>query len=172
MLPNELKKANRYHLTMLDMQEVKRFLDACSQLPKNPDADSPYSVAVEALVIAAIVAYCRPFKKSNSDGFAERKVKIDDYHWIKNNPDQIKLHELLESKRDGFIAHSDWNERSTELVDLTREKAVRTWTVPDLMAGLCLTRFRELACDVEEDSYYKAMAYQGRMYFAKIPWAV
>jgi hypothetical protein len=88
IIPDELKKANRYHLTMVDMQEAKRFLDACLELEKSFQ-DEVHEVAIDALVIAAIVSYCRPFKKSYSDGFAESRVKIEDYHWVKNNPEQI-----------------------------------------------------------------------------------
>lgn len=170
-IPDELKKANRYHLTMVDMQEAKKFLDTCLDLKKSFQ-DESHEVIIEALVIAAIVSYCRPFKESYSYGFAEKKVKIEDYHWIKNNLEQMKLHTSLEEKRDEVIAHSDWKKRSTTLVELTDKKVVRTYILADVMDGLCITSFRELVFAVERDSYYMAMGHQGTMWARKIPWNV
>lgn len=155
-------------MTMVDMQEAKRFLDACLDLKKSFQ-DESHEVIIEALVIAAIVSYCRPFKNSYSYGFAEKNVKIENYHWVKNNPDQMKLHALLEDKRDSFIAHSDWKARSTKLIELTKEKVVRTYSLPSLMDGLCLTSFRSLVFEVEKESYYMAMGQEGAMFYRKIP---
>jgi hypothetical protein len=67
----EYQEANRLHLAILDMQDARKYLHAHEVLRAAggaaPDVDE---TLYEALIIAAIVAYCRPFSWNRGDGHA------------------------------------------------------------------------------------------------------
>ncbi|MDN4056358.1 hypothetical protein QPK32_25145 [Massilia sp. YIM B02763] len=158
------QRANRLHLTMLDMQDARRYLDAYTNLEaleKEVIADISSTVR-EALIVAAIVAYCRPFKYNTSPGQADAKLWIDGFWDV--TAEQRALHHLITTKRDKFVAHADWEARSTKIVDLTETGVERTFSVPDLMEGLEPEKFQALALAVERDSYYQAISLQYRIY--------
>src|SRR5450830_902518 len=101
-LSKDHQRANRLHLAMLDMQDVCRYLDAYAELAtfgEQLKANLSQTLR-ETLVIAAIVSYCRPFKRSNSQGKALNKLSIDEFWWISNNPAQSAMHTCIMSKRD------------------------------------------------------------------------
>lgn len=158
--------ANRLHLALLDMQDARRYLAAYTQLlidgiDQNTET---FGTAREGLIVAAIVAYCRPFSGNQSPGRATRKLSIGDFWWISNDMSQKALHSLIVTKRDKFVAHADWDARSTEIVELTATGVKRTFSAPDLMAGLDPTEFSALAFAVEKDCFYRAMGLQHRIY--------
>jgi hypothetical protein len=158
--------ANRLHLALLDMQDARRYLDAYTELAiPGLDLSTELSRTLrEALIVAAIVAYCRPFSRNQSPGRATRKLSIEDFWWINNDSAQRALHLLIITKRDKFVAHEDWEARSTEIVELTATGVKRTFSVPDVMEGLDPTEFSALAFAVEKDCFYQAMGLQHRMY--------
>lgn len=141
--------ANRLFLATLDMREVLRYLDAYADLNQNPDH---YHYHCEAILSAAIVAYCRPFKHSRSKGKAAPKVDADELDAVRQ---QQTLHKLLEAKRDTFIAHADWEARNTELVAIQGNQAMRKIPVPDVRKGLDVEEFRRLAQNVSQECRYK-----------------
>ncbi|MGF6276235.1 hypothetical protein ABIB38_004646 [Massilia sp. UYP11] len=165
-LPKDHQRANRLHLAMLDMQDARRYLDAYAELDSQSDglkAELSHTLR-ETLIVAAIVAYCRPFSRNQSPGQAVKKLSIDEFWWITNNSTQRALHVLIITKRDTFVAHADWDARSTEIVELTRTGVKRTFSVPDVMEGLDPKEFSALALEVEKDCFYQAMALQHRIH--------
>lgn len=165
-LSPEHQEANRLHLAILDMQDVQKYLHAHEVLRAaggaTPDVDD---TLYEALIIAAIVAYCRPFSWNNGQGKALPKLSIAKFQWgISSNPVLSDLHELICYKRGKFVAHADWQERSTEIVGMTAHSVTRTFSRPDLMDGLRIFEFVELARAVENECGYQTAALQNRMY--------
>lgn len=165
-LGNGHQRANRLHLAILDMQDARRYLDAYADLEPQPEALKAelYQTMRESLIVAAIVSYCRPFSRNQSPGQAVKKLSIDEFWWITNNATQRALHVLITTKRNTFVAHADWDARSTEIVELTGTGVTRTFSDPDVMEGLHAKEFSALALEVEKDCFYQAMALQHRMH--------
>jgi hypothetical protein len=162
----EYQEANRLHLAILDMQDARKYLHAHEVLRAAggaaPDVDE---TLYEALIIAAIVAYCRPFSWNRGDGHALPKLSIEKFRWgLSSNPVLSDLHELVCYKRGKFVAHADWQERSTEIVGMTAYSVTRTFSRPDLMEGLKIFEFLALTEAVEDECGYQAAALQHRMY--------
>lgn len=87
-LHKDHQRANRLHLAMFDMQDTRRYLNAYAELDSQSEglkAELPHTLR-EALIVAAIVAYCRPFSRNQSLGQAVKKLSIDEFWWITNNP--------------------------------------------------------------------------------------
>jgi hypothetical protein len=165
-LHKDHQRANRLHLAMLDMQDARRYLDAYAALDSQGEglkAELSHTLC-ETLMIAAIVAYCRPFSRNQSPGQAVKKLSIDQFWWVTNNPIQRALHVLITTKRDTFVAHADWAARSTEIVELTDTGVKRSFSNPDVMEGLDPLEFSALALEVEKDCFYQAMALQHRIH--------
>ncbi len=151
---------------MLDMQDTRRYLDAYADLKSQSNGLKAelYQTMSEGLIVAAIVAYCRPFSRNHSSGQAVKKLSIDEFWWITNNAIQRALHVLITTKRDKFVAHADWDARSTEIVELTATGVIRTFSVPDVIEGLDAKEFSTLALAIERDCFYRAMSLQHRMH--------
>jgi hypothetical protein len=129
------KTANRLVLAYKDMQDAMRYLDVHDDLAERQSrqGNSEFFDHCEAILIAAIVAYCRPFKKSNSDGFADRRLIGEALAAVRENE---AVHNLVLAKRDTFIAHSDWAERNTEVVRLDEGSVLRRSPIPSVHEGL------------------------------------
>ena len=165
-LSNEHKRANRLHLAIFDMQDVCRCLEAYAELDRLPES-LPSGIAdtvKESLIVAAIVAYCRPFTNNTSGGQALSKLAIEEFWWVMNNAEQKALHVLVMTKRSKFVAHADWVARSTEIVSLTATGVQRTFSNPDVMDGIDPQEFHALAVAIEQDCFYQAMALQHWMH--------
>lgn len=165
-LSTEHKRANRLHLAIFDMKDARRYLEAYIELDKLPEGlplgiDGPVR---ESLIVAAIVAYCRPFTNNTSGGQALNKLAIEEFWWVNNNAAQKALHVLVMTKRSKFVAHADWVARSTEIVKLTATGVHRTFSDPDVMEGLDPQQFHTLAGEIEKDCFYQAMALQHRIH--------
>lgn len=165
-LSTEHKRANRLHLAIFDMQDARRYLEAYAELDKLPEG-LPLGLGdtvKESLIVAAIVAYCRPFTSNNSGGQALNKLAVEEFWWVHNNAAQKALHALVMTKRSKFVAHADWVARSTEIVSLTATGVQRTFSDPDVMEGLDPQEFHALAVAIEQDCFYQAMALQHWMH--------
>lgn len=70
MTTSDQQTANRLFLAFKDMQDAMRYLDAYAELQQmqREQGDSFFFDHCEAILSAAIVAYCRPFKHSRSKG--------------------------------------------------------------------------------------------------------
>ncbi len=143
--------ANRLHLVTKDMDEVIGFLDAFSELVAVPESERlrHHSELLLATYSAAIVSYARGFLRSNSVGYAVRRLTAEDLNifrqqWAK------ELHDLIVDKRDTMVAHADWEHHNTRLdkEDSPPNGSVRISSVPQVFAGIQHHQFRELASAV------------------------
>lgn len=142
---------NRLALAVRDMQDAARYLDAHDELDglQQERGTNEFFDHCEGLLIAAIIAYCRPYKNSNSDGKADAKI-------VGNNIDAVKArkatHDLVMFKRDKFIAHADWVARPTKIVKVEGRVVYRQTPIPIVREGLeDLTGFRALITEVAEE---------------------
>lgn len=145
------KVAHRLALSHRDMLGALRYIDAHDELDRMQQerGTSEFFDHCEGLLMAAIMTYCRPFKENRSVGFAAKSIHPDGLDAVKG---KRALHDLILHKRDKFLAHGDWSERSTELVSAKHgEGVLRKFTVPIVRAGLDLAEFRALIEDVEQE---------------------
>jgi hypothetical protein len=138
-----VQKAHRYGLATVDMEEAMHYLTAYEQLEikDSQNGNSEWFDARKGLLCAAIVAYCRPFKKSRSAGFADKRLIADDLVAVR---ERQTLHTLMESKRDSFIAHADWKARSAEILDATPSSVSWRFPQPNVWEGFEVKAFRRL----------------------------
>lgn len=150
------KTANRFNLLAKDAAQVVELLTTLQATRKTPQVD-PKGVIHSALMYAAIVIYCRSFKHSNSKGQADRIADISLLE-VSKNPRLLELHEALLTARDQMIAHSDWEKRSTRVVQrLDSEQTgtfgvLRATTMAHGWENINEQTFRELASLVFEQA--------------------
>lgn len=96
-----------YSLIAADLMRARQFLRA---LRASSDVRNP-RVIREALTLAAIVSYCRPFKMSrDADGCWRRWIPPE---LIKDLPEECKqAHGRFVQTRDRAWAHTDWEAHS------------------------------------------------------------
>lgn len=137
------QQAHRVGLASIDMHEALAYLTAYEQLDmlQVNEGTSEWFDACKGLLCAAIVAYCRAFKKSNSEGYADRRLKAEAFEAVKER--QV-LHDLLATKRDTFIAHADWSARSARILDAVPGSVSWQFPQPNVWEGLDLKEFRLL----------------------------
>jgi len=145
--------AHRLAVAYRDMEDVKRYLAAYLELDamQRQSSNSRYFDHCEAALIAAVVAYCRSFKSSRSDGKAAKNLLTSDIASIQRNPAFAALHHALLDRRDTAIAHGDWKHHNTELLSVQGPSVFRRVSVPDLTSGLDVDSFMQLAEAVRQD---------------------
>lgn len=149
MIP-ESPLANRVFLASKDMGYALAYLDGQRALQKNyPDQNTMEFIQLnEAVLIATIVTYCRPFKRSRSAGFADAALNPEDIGLFDDASDLRKCHEQLLTLRDQAIAHSDWTHHSTKLLEANEHTVLRGSPRPQFLAGLKADDLRPLICHV------------------------
>lgn len=137
------QQAHRVGLASIDIREAMSYLTAYEQLAmiQEDEGTNEWFDACKGLLCAAIVAYCRPFKKSNSAGYADRRLEAEEFEVVKEGR---QLHQLLETKRDTFIAHADWSARSAKILDAGPGSVSWQFPQPDVWEGLDVKEFRRL----------------------------
>ncbi len=149
------KLANRYHLAHKDMEDVKRYLNAIQELEdvEYLKQTSEFFDHREAICLAAMVAYCRSFKQSFTNGNASQKLNVDQLDCLKQSTILKELHQLIVTRRDKAIAHGDWEMRPTYLLleQSDDSQIMRRTPIPQLFADLDLNKFSELATAVSQE---------------------
>lgn len=154
----EAQHTNRYALAANDMQEVQQYLQAYHRVKQlmNVDNMDVIAMACQGILSAAIVAYCRPFLRSDSAGFATPRVdgaELKSVHFL------LDLHDLLLKKRNKFIAHADWSARKAEVAIEGDRDIQMAVTVPDVFEGIDLKKFLILATGVFHECLGKTLAH-------------
>lgn len=151
--------SNRLHLAHKDMEDVKRFLDALRGLDdlQKAKGTSEYFDHCEAILIAAMVTYCRPFKSSRSGGLADKSLEASSLVCLSTHPNLRALHDLIEYRRDKAIAHGDWVMRSTEVLPIADGTAIfRRTPIPDLVSGVAIQEFWDLAHSISVECLHRS----------------
>ena len=154
MIPNSALRANRLTLAARDMSDVKRYLIAFKELDQLQRAAGnwKYFDHCEALLVAAIVAYCRSFINSESRGKADPLLRPADFDCLRQSATLAALHKTLLKRRHKAIAHADWTEHSTTLIDATNTSSFRRTSVPGFTDGIDPTAFLRLAGQIEAEA--------------------
>ena len=108
-------------------------------------------VVRRALLIAAIVSYCRPFTTNYGPG-ALRKLDIADYLKADHSSDRplLELHQVLMHLRDKVVAHSDFDVQPVTLgARTTTGFTFDRLKVDVLMAPISIDDFRRLCSIVQ-----------------------
>lgn len=152
--------ANRYVLAYRDMEDALRYLAAYLELEElqRNDGTSRYFDHCEAIMAAAVVAYCRPFKRSSSFGHADAKLSPSDLTCLASRPDWRVLHDLLETRRDQAIAHGDWIQHNTQLTRVEGTSVYRKVSSPSYAAGINAELFLELVTALKQELIGKSYA--------------
>lgn len=137
---------------------AKRYLAALQELSQL-QADrgtSEYFDHCEAITVAAIIAYCRPFKRSQTDGNADTMLDPSSLSLFSQRPDLEALHGTLIERRDKAMAHGDWVYHKTELVNRDYKGGVlRKSPFPNLTGGIPIETFLELVEHVSEKCLHR-----------------
>lgn len=135
------------------MDDVKRYLAAYIELDamQRQTNNSRFFDHCEAALIAAVVAYCRPFRQSRSQGNAAKLLQGSDLACIARNTAFTALHETLLDRRDTAIAHADWKHHNTELLSVRDASVFRRVSIPDLAQGIDVDLFVQLADAVRQE---------------------
>lgn len=120
LLSAELEaKFNRLKISEKDFAEACEYLDRFSQ--------EAGVVVQRALIVAAIVAYARPFKKSfGSKAQAENSIDIPKSFFT---DDEKALHNKVITLRDQGVAHSDFERKPTRRVE-AQGRGFMNWSKP------------------------------------------
>lgn len=147
-----LRLANRVFLTFKDMTYAWAYLEGHKALEDNYlDKNTlEYVDLDEAVLIAAIVTYCRPFKRSKSKDFATAVLDPKQIGLFEGKDELQTLHNRLLELRDQAIAHADWSHHSTEIMETTETSVLRRSPRPLLLGGLKATELRSLVAHVRD----------------------
>ncbi|MDM4767195.1 hypothetical protein [Pelomonas sp. SE-A7] len=142
------------------MDDVQRYLAAHMDLDhlQRQSGNSRYFDHCEAALVAAVVAYCRSFKRSESKGNATSKLQGTDLICIESNTEFEELHSLLLERRDTAIAHADWVQHNTELLSVEENSVFRRVSVPNLVQGIDVQKFMQLSEAIRQEVVAKSHA--------------
>ena len=148
------RTANRLLLAAKDMEDAKRYLNAFEELSQAQveRGTSEYFDHCEGIMIAAIVAYCRSFKRSQTDGNADPLIDPDSLALFSGRPELDELHNQLIERRDKAVAHADWEYHKIFLVSRNYKGGVlRRSPIPNLTGDISTGAFRELVEHVSQE---------------------
>lgn len=153
MLNPEQRNANRFAITYKDMESVIRYLEAYDELfnKQQNSSNSRYFDHCEAILVAAIVFYCRCFKKSQSADNAINKLHDTDFSFFSAQLELLDLHNQLLILRDKSIAHSDWEFHNTEHISTQCNTVLRRISIADYGSKIDIQMFRNLAEQIKRD---------------------
>jgi len=147
-----------------DMQDVRNYLDAFAELDALQIQENTYRYYYhcEAILIAAVVAYCRPFTKSVSRGAATTHLKPTSLICIAKSPANLALHKLLLERRNKMMAHSDWTYHHTQLLSVEGASTFRRSSVPSYGQEIDIGAFKSLVEAVQQEAQAKSHAIDTR----------
>ncbi|MFZ1059899.1 MAG: hypothetical protein WAP47_12000 [Candidatus Rokuibacteriota bacterium] len=114
-----------YDVIRTDLNRAKKYLDLLEK--EKADGASVASIR-EALSLAAVVAYIRPFTPCNrKDGSGKRKRWIPEGLVADLPPDFQRLHTKLQEDRDRTWAHTDENALGANLIRALKKTIIPTF---------------------------------------------
>ena len=114
-----------YEIIRTDLSRAKKYLDLLEK--EKADGASGASIR-EALSLAAVVAYIRPFTPCNrKDGSGKRRPWIPKGLIADLPADFQRLHARLQEDRDRTWAHTDENARGANLIQALKKTVIPTF---------------------------------------------
>lgn len=128
------RAAARLFLATRDLEEALQFTNVSTRLTALHRDERPenYARVMEALQIATIISYARPFL--GSDGAENATSKISTKGLFKERDDLRLLHDVVMERRNQAIAHADWKYHQTHLRDV--RGPLRLSSRPDVWSGV------------------------------------
>lgn len=122
-----------------DVFEAYEYLNAIDQNSTN--------AVRQGMLVAAIVAYSRPFLNSNGREKSSKKVSLRLESELTG--EEQKLHQEVLNLRNGAIAHSDYNLRPvTRWTGVSEGSTISFTPMPKILEGFDEEKFRDLAYQV------------------------
>ena len=161
-------QANRYALCSKDCREAGEYLESLLELRVKDESSgtSEFFTHQKGLLVSAIIAYSRAFMFSYGGELAASKVKVNLGQVFENNREKIELHELILTKRNKAVAHSDWEYHKTELVEVTNTSTLRSGSIVDYQQGIDLNLFMQITETMEK--HFRFQAYDRDVAYGKI----
>jgi hypothetical protein len=140
------RAAARLFLASRDLEEALQFANVSTRLAalRRDERPSHYARVMEALQIATMISYARPFL--DSDGAGKATPKIQSKGLFKDGEDLKVLHHSVLERRNQAIAHADWKYHQTQLWDMSVPH--RLSSRPDLWTGVEPHRLQALILHV------------------------
>jgi hypothetical protein len=142
---------NRYTISIYDFDQSINFLRMAEQYSGDP-------LVCEALLVSAVIYYCRPFS-SNERGSAEASSRMEIDSFADISKDERALHDQCMTIRNKALAHAEWTYYPTQHDSRTNVIASRRY--PILSESIEWTSLGELAgkimgqCDHQRANYLR-----------------
>ena len=169
IVDQEMREANSFSLAVHQIQDASRYLDAFIELlDAEVGGQQRYFDHCEAIFIAVVVAYARPFKKSKSNGRADKflspaQVGLD------ARPELAATHQQLMASRDELIAHSDWTHHRTQLTSVGETGVLRHTPRPKIVDRNLAMKLPELFEYVSQQCIKEAIERDRRSPLCNVP---
>lgn len=138
------RQLNRIRISLNDFQETTQFLRGirCRQ----------GDVVRRALLIAATIAYSRPFSNNERGNSMRATPRLQGKVVHLLTPAQLVVHETVLRVRNEAVAHSQWSRYPVKVVHSSTNGIMLKGRFFDILAerDLDLRRFREIARVMEE----------------------
>ena len=161
-----VQQANRCIVNSRDCEEAEKYLEIAIELAENDNnsGTSEHHTARQGLVLAAMVSYARAFTKSYSDGRAAALVTVDVAQVLAERTELVELHNTVMERRNKAGAHSDWEFRKSERVEMEDiEGVLRRNSIVDYQERIDLNSFHDLAKRMKEHFRWEGFARDKRL---------
>lgn len=101
-----MSDAGSYLLGLWELEAVPQAID-CENFWKS----------AEAIFLATVVVYARPFLESNSKGHADAMIRPKKLRLFDGQPEFKALHKLVIDRRNQAAAHADWQFHQAKLIE-------------------------------------------------------
>ena len=141
---------NRCSISIRDFEKSIEFLQ---EITNHTKGSLPY----EALLISALICYCRPFSRNERDKNARAAPKIEFGSFLDITDDEKALHEKCMTTRNKALAHSEWSSYPTAYKQETNVIVSRVYSILseniDLASLLALSKKLKEQCHDRRADY-------------------
>ncbi len=119
---NSEEEFNRHSISVRDFEKSIEFLQEIGN-------HSQATLLYEALLISALICYCRPFSSNerNKDAKATDRIEFKSFSDI--TTDEKSLHDKCITTRNKAVAHAEWSRHPTEYRRGTRVIVSRGYSI-------------------------------------------
>ncbi len=149
------KELNRYSISFLDFEKAQQYICEAKKHDRS-------SIEYEALLLAAIVSYYRPFSSNEKSKLAKAKSRLFIEEFGSLTDSQKELHEKCKELRNKVIAHSAFEFNPTGIKQNTKVIVSRPYSLLNENFDLdsfetLLTQFVDL-CHKKRADYIRSPA--------------
>ncbi len=97
---------NRFSIALSDFEKAISYAEEAQR-------HLPNTLALEALVFAAVICYYRPFSPNEKDKSAPAASQLSPGDFSPFSPEENEIHEKFKQLRNKALAHSEWGHNPT-----------------------------------------------------------